>query len=41
MIKGIGPVFATRLVEAFGAETLKVIGETPGRLAEVEAWEGA
>jgi exodeoxyribonuclease V alpha subunit len=36
MIKGIGPVFAKRLVEAFGAETLKVIEETPGRLAEVE-----
>ncbi|MCK7474560.1 MAG: helix-hairpin-helix domain-containing protein [Rhodopseudomonas palustris] len=30
MIKGIGPVFAKRLVEAFGAETLKVIEETPG-----------
>jgi exodeoxyribonuclease V alpha subunit len=36
MIKGIGPIFAKRLVEAFGAETLKVIEETPGRLAEVE-----
>lgn len=36
MIKGIGPVFAKRLVEAFGAETLKVIEEVPGRLAEVE-----
>ncbi|RPI09787.1 MAG: ATP-dependent RecD-like DNA helicase, partial [Zetaproteobacteria bacterium] len=36
MIKGIGPVFATRLVEAFGAETLKVIEEAPERLAEVE-----
>ncbi|MCK7474570.1 MAG: hypothetical protein MZV49_15625 [Rhodopseudomonas palustris] len=41
MIKGIRPVFATRLVEAFGAETLKVIGETPERLAEVETGEGA
>jgi exodeoxyribonuclease V alpha subunit len=36
MIKGIGPVFAKRLVEAFGEETLTVIGETPQRLAEVE-----
>jgi len=36
MIKGIGPVFAKRLVEAFGAETLKVIEEAPARLAEVE-----
>ncbi|HYL80590.1 MAG TPA: ATP-dependent RecD-like DNA helicase, partial [Candidatus Acidoferrum sp.] len=36
MIKGIGPVFAGRLVEAFGEETLKVIEETPTRLAEVE-----
>jgi exodeoxyribonuclease V alpha subunit len=36
MIKGIGPVFAKRLVEAFGGDTLKVIEETPGRLAEVE-----
>ena len=36
MIKGIGPVFAKRLVEAFGAETLRVIEETPGRLSEVD-----
>jgi exodeoxyribonuclease V alpha subunit len=36
MIKGIGPVFAKRLVEAFGEATLKVIEETPGRLAEVD-----
>jgi exodeoxyribonuclease V alpha subunit len=36
LIKGIGPVFAKRLVEAFGTETLKVIDETPGRLTEVE-----
>ena len=36
MIKGIGPVFAKRLVEAFGEETLKLIEETPGRLAEVD-----
>ncbi|HSB79164.1 MAG TPA: ATP-dependent RecD-like DNA helicase [Candidatus Methylomirabilis sp.] len=36
MIKGIGPVFAGRLVETFGEETLKVIEEAPTRLAEVE-----
>ena len=36
MIKGIGPVFAKRLVEAFGAETLQVIETAPARLAEVE-----
>jgi len=36
LIKGIGPIFAKRLVEAFGAETLKVIEEAPTRLAEVE-----
>jgi len=35
MIKGIGPVFAKRLVEAFGEETLKIIEETPGRLGEI------
>lgn len=35
MIKGIGPVFAKRLVEAFGEGTLKVIEDTPRRLAEV------
>jgi exodeoxyribonuclease V alpha subunit len=35
MIKGIGPVFAKRLVEAFGEDTLKVIEEAPGRLGEV------
>ena len=36
MIKGIGPIFAKRLVEAFGQETLKVIEEAPNRLGEVE-----
>jgi exodeoxyribonuclease V alpha subunit len=36
LIKGIGPVFAKRLVEAFGTETLRVIEETPRRLTEVE-----
>jgi len=36
MIKGIGPIFAKRLVEAFGEGTLKVIEEAPTRLAEVD-----
>ncbi len=35
MIKGIGPIFAKRLVEAFGENTLKVIEDTPARLAEI------
>lgn len=36
LIKGIGPVFAKRLVEAFGLETLRVIEGEPKRLLEVE-----
>jgi exodeoxyribonuclease V alpha subunit len=36
MIKGIGPVFAKRLVEAFGDDTLTVIEAAPDRLAEVD-----
>ncbi len=36
MIKGIGPVFARRLVEAFGTETLTVIEKEPDRLKTVE-----
>lgn len=36
MIKGIGPVFAKRLVDAFGEATLNVIEEAPARLAEVD-----
>ncbi|MGI6083659.1 MAG: ATP-dependent RecD-like DNA helicase [Limnochordia bacterium] len=35
LIKGIGPVFAKRLVSRFGLDTLKVIQETPERLAEI------
>ncbi|HPO15830.1 MAG TPA: ATP-dependent RecD-like DNA helicase [Candidatus Hydrogenedentes bacterium] len=35
LIEGIGPVFAKRLVEAFGAETLRVIDEEPKRLRRV------
>lgn len=35
-IKGIGPVFAGRLVDAFGADVIDVIERTPERLYEVE-----
>ena len=35
LIKGIGPVFAKRLVSRFGLDTLKVIQEAPERLAEI------
>jgi exodeoxyribonuclease V alpha subunit len=35
LIDGIGPVFAKRLVGAFGAETLRVIDEHPERLRNV------
>jgi exodeoxyribonuclease V alpha subunit len=36
LVEGIGPVFAKRLVAAFGIETLRVIDEEPRRLREVE-----
>jgi exodeoxyribonuclease V alpha subunit len=36
LIKGIGPVFAKRLVDAFGLDTLRVIEEEPDRLRTVE-----
>lgn len=35
LIRGIGPVFAERIVDHFGLETLKVIEEEPSRLVEV------
>lgn len=35
LIKGIGPKMAARIVELFGADTLRVIEEEPGRLIEV------
>jgi len=35
LIKGIGPVYAARIVEKFGLNTLKVIDEQPGLLSEV------
>jgi exodeoxyribonuclease V alpha subunit len=36
LIRGIGPVMAGRLVQKFGADTLEVIENEPGRLEEVE-----
>ena len=35
LIKGIGPVFAERIVEHFGLDTLQVIEDEPIRLVEV------
>ncbi len=35
LIEGIGPTYAKRLVETFGAETLRVIDEEPHRLRKV------
>ena len=35
LIKGVGPKFAKRIVNRFGADTLNVIEETPDRLLEV------
>jgi len=52
LIRGIGPVFARKLVEAFGANVFEVIDTHPGRLRDVdgigparaaqivEAWSG-
>src|SRR6266568_532439 len=36
MIKGIGPHFAHKLVQAFGAEVFDVIAQTPQRLQELD-----
>lgn len=36
LIKGIGPIFAHRIVEKFGVDTLNIIDETPERLLEIE-----
>lgn len=36
MVKGIGPIYAGRLVKAFGAEVFEVIERTPERLFEVD-----
>jgi exodeoxyribonuclease V alpha subunit len=35
MIRGIGPVYASKLVAAFGAEVFEVIEQAPARLREV------
>ncbi|HEX2658167.1 MAG TPA: helix-hairpin-helix domain-containing protein, partial [Polyangia bacterium] len=35
LIKGIGPEYATRIVERFGLETLEVLDRDPGRISEV------
>lgn len=35
MVKGIGPVYASRLVKAFGAAVFEVIEQTPERLRDV------
>ncbi|MFE2561928.1 ATP-dependent RecD-like DNA helicase [Streptomyces sp. NPDC059352] len=35
LIKGIGPVFADRITEHFGLDTLDILEEAPGRLIEV------
>ncbi|MGC9670472.1 ATP-dependent RecD-like DNA helicase [Planosporangium sp. 12N6] len=35
LVKGIGPVFAERIVSHFGLETLRIIEEEPARLIEV------
>ena len=34
-VKGIGAALASRIVETFGDDTMKVLEETPGRLTEV------
>ncbi len=35
MIKGIGPVYAERIVKCFGLDTLEIIDKSPDRLLEV------
>src|SRR5437870_6778950 len=36
MVKGIGPHFARKLVQAFGAEVFDIIAQTPARLQELD-----
>jgi exodeoxyribonuclease V alpha subunit len=36
LIKGIGPTYAKRLVEAFGTDTLRVLSEQPLRILDVD-----
>lgn len=35
MVKGIGPIYAKRIVEHFGIETLRIIDKFPSRLLEI------
>lgn len=35
MIKGIGPTYAEKIVQAFGLDTLKIIDENPKRLLDI------
>lgn len=35
MVKGIGPIYAERIVKAFGDKTLEIIDQTPDRLLEI------
>lgn len=35
LIKGIGPEFASRIVERFGIQTLEILDSDPGRISEV------
>jgi exodeoxyribonuclease V alpha subunit len=35
LIKGIGPEFASRIVDRFGIETLEILDRDPGRISEV------
>ncbi|WP_254047308.1 SF1B family DNA helicase RecD2 [Streptomyces aureus] len=35
LVKGIGPVFADRITQHFGLDTLQILEEAPGRLIEV------
>src|SRR3954454_24827954 len=34
LIKGIGPEFASRIVDRFGIETLEILDREPGRISE-------
>lgn len=36
LVKGIGPVYAKKIVDRFGADTLDIIDKTPHRLFEIE-----
>ncbi len=40
MIKGIGPVYAERIVKSFGTDTLDIIDRSPDRLLEVSGLGG-